>query len=374
METVTENGTGIKHIFCAIDLHLRSMLAGFAAGPGKIRDQSYNTDASEGVSDLISDLHALQSRHVGSLVHVAYEASGCGFGLSDRLSGEGFAVSVLAPSHLPQSPKQRTDKTDAKDVIRIMEVLRGSVLAGNRLPKVWVPPVAVRDDRELVRRRLELGEALSRNKNRIHGLLQRWGIRRPDSLKSLWTLKYLHWLEEVAVGSSPGLRCHLESLLRELRFWLSELGKLDEELESLSSQSRYEGQVSRLTSLKGVGLLTAMVFLTELGDLNRFRNRRALGSYLGLTPRSYESGEQSDRKGHISRLGPSRVRKVLNQSALAVINFNPDWGRWYRLRSLGMKKSYKKKLIVAVMRRLGIWMWREGLGPESAVRLSGATI
>jgi transposase len=316
----------------------------------------------------------LRALHQGSEVHVSYEASGCGFGLADRLIAEGFAVSVLAPSHLPQSQKHRSEKTDANDVVRIMEVLRGSVLAGNRLPKVWIPPAQLRDDRELVRRRLELGEELSRTKNRIHGLLQRRGIRRPDHLKSLWTQKYLRWLDEVAGVSGRGLGEHLRSLLRELRFCLSELDQLDRELQSLSDQSRYQAQAFSLTSLKGVGLLTAMVFLTELGDLKRFGNRRALASYLGLTPRSYESGEHNDRKGHISRLGPSRVRKVLNQAALAVINFSPEWGRWYRLRTRDSKSTHKKKMIVAVMRRLGVWMWHQGLKAESGVQLSQAVI
>jgi transposase len=255
-----------------------------------------------------------------------------------------------------------------------MEVLRGSVLAGNRLPKVWIPPAQLRDDRELVRRRLELGEELSRTKNRIHGLLQRRGIRRPEHLKSLWTQKYLRWLDEVAGVSGRGLCEHLRSLLRELRFCLSEQEQLDRELQSLSEQSRYQAQAFSLTSLKGVGLLTALVFLTELGDLKRFGNRRALASYLGLTPRSYESGEHNDRKGHISRLGPSRVRKVLNQAALAVINFSPEWGRWYRLRTRDSKSTHKKKMIVAVMRRLGVWMWRQGLKAESGVQLSQAAI
>ena len=374
MKSLEEKTERSNPIFCAIDLHLRSMLAGIAVERDKIAFASFNTEDEAGVPALIGRLHQLRAQHQGSEVHVSYEASGCGFRLADRLEDEGFEVSVLAPSHLPQSQKHRSEKTDAKDVIRIMEVLRGSVLAGNRLPKVWIPPEHLRDDRELVRRRLDLGNSLSQVKNRIHGLLQRWGIGRPDHLKSLWTQKYLRWLDGLAESCAHGLGEHLRSLLRELRFWLSELDQLEQELLSLSSQVNYARQVSRLTSLKGVGLLTAMVFLTELGDLKRFGNRRALGSYLGLTPRSYESGEHNDRKGHISRLGPSRVRKVLNQAALAVINFSPEWGRWYRLRTMGMKKSYKKKMIVAVMRRLGIWMWHQGLKAESGIQLSQAVI
>jgi len=58
-----------------------------------------------------------------------------------------------------------------------------------------------------------------------------------------------------------------------------------------------------------------MVFLTEMGDLRRFRNRKKVGAYLGLVPTSNESGENTDHKGHITHQGPARLRKVLCQAA-----------------------------------------------------------
>ena len=65
---------------------------------------------------------------------------------------------------------------------------------------------------------------------------------------------------------------------------------------------------------------------------------------------------------------------MLNQAALAVINFSPEWGRWDRARTRDSKKTYKQKMIVAVMRRLGIWMWHQGLKAESGIQLSQAVI
>ena len=46
-----------------------------------------------------------------------------------------------------------------------------------------------------------------------------------------------------------------------------------------------------------------MVFLTEMGDLNRFANRRQFGAYLGLAPATFKSGERSGRRGRITRQG-----------------------------------------------------------------------
>ena len=67
-----------------------------------------------------------------------------------------------------------------------------------------------------------------------------------------------------------------------------------------------------------------MVFLTELGDMRRFRNRKKVGAFLGVVPSSNESGENNDRKGHITRQGPARVRKVLCQAAWARIAFDKE--------------------------------------------------
>ena len=74
-------------------------------------------------------------------------------------------------------------------------------------------------------------------------------------------------------------------------------------LENL--QVRVAGQfntVDELRKLPGVGLLVAMTFLTEMGDLERFHNRREMAAYLGLCPSSFESGETNDRKGRIDAL------------------------------------------------------------------------
>ena len=70
----------------------------------------------------------------------------------------------------------------------------------------------------------------------------------------------------------------------------------------------------QLTKLKGVAAPTAMVFLAEMGDLSRFSNRKQIGAYLGLVPSSDETGEGHQRKGHITRQGSPRVRRVLCQA------------------------------------------------------------
>ena len=134
---------------------------------------------------------------------------------------------------------------------------------------------------------------------------------------------------------------------------------MGEAVEVLAETARYAEPVRELTGQRGVGVLTAMVFLTELGDLSRFRNRRQVGAYLGLVPSSDETGEASDRKGRITRQGPRRVRKLLCQAVHAWVRTEAAQRSVYQ-RIVRKNPKKKKKAVVACMRRLGIRLWHVG--------------
>jgi transposase len=115
-----------------------------------------------------------------------------------------------------------------------------------------------------------------------------------------------------------------------------------------------------------VGLFSAMVFLTELGSLERFSNRRQIAAYLGLSPSSHESGECNDRKGHITGYGPFRVRKVLCQSVWCQVRYAGQEAPAYR-RIVARNPKKKKIAVVACMRRLAIRMWHVGLAARPPI-------
>ena len=138
---------------------------------------------------------------------------------------------------------------------------------------------------------------------------------------------------------------------------------LDQAIKRLSRTERYAQSYRKLKLLSGVGTLTAMVFLTELGDLARFANRRQLAAYLGLAPSAFESGERDDRKGHITKQGPQRVRHVLCQAAWAALRVSPEWRAKYDRIRRGCK-SRGRIAIVAIMRQLGVAMWQTARSPE----------
>ena len=346
-----------EFIMVACDLHDKTMLLKIARGR-EAAEKVAVRNTSAGRTRLIEQLRERSQAAAGARVIFAYEASGQGFGLYDELTAAGFECHVLAPTKIARSTQHKQRKTDEKDADQILQLLRGHVLAGNPLPNVWIPDVQTRDDRELVRARLDAAEKAVAIKTQIQCLLKRNRLTRPEHLKCAWTKKASCWLRMVTrdptVGA--GARATLASLLRQWEFLQQEIDRLDEALENLARSPRYTAAISELVKLQGVGLLTALVFLTEIGDLARFTNRRQISAYLGLVPRSYESGAAEDRKGHITRHGSSRVRRVLCQAVWPrVREEGVDHAAYQRVAKKNPK--HKKIAVVAAMRRLGVRMW-----------------
>jgi len=153
-----------------------------------------------------------------------------------------------------------------------------------------------------------------------------------------------------------GARAALQSLLRQLSFLEAEIERMEKPIHQLAQQSRHKPIIDELTQEQGVGLITAMVYRTEIGHAGRFGRGRRVGKFVGLTPTSHESGQQQDRKGHISRQGPPRLRKILCQASWVHVQRDPQAKRFYQ--QLVSRNPKKKKIaIVAVMRRLAVRLW-----------------
>jgi transposase len=213
-------------------------------------------------------------------------------------------------------------------------------------------------------------------KLQMRALLARCNLEKPADLKvRTWSKHWCAWVAGLAVGTGdvlrPGAQVALASLLNQLSDLACELKALDAQITTLAESPRYRDAVGRLLGIKGVRLLAAMVFLTEIGDMDRFPNRRAIGAYLGLAPSSYESGESGDRKGHITRHGPPRVRRILCQAAWVWTCRDPANTQFYH-RLVARNPKRKKKAVVAAMRRLGILMWHTASGEEPLLHAQAA--
>ncbi len=244
-----------KVIMIGCDLHDKTMLLKIAQGRGKPQTRSVKNTA-RGRKKMIEDLQKQATAIGGARVVFAYEASGLGFGLYDELTDAGIECHVLAPTRIARSQRQKSQKTDEKDAQQLLELLRGHVLAGNELPSVWIPDPTTRDDRELVRARLDAAEKISVVKAQIKCLLKRNHIARGEGTGKGWTRLYRHWLGSLSASSDSPLgtnsRSTLASLMRQLDFLEEEEKRLDVLVGELACEERYEAAFEELTSLCGV--------------------------------------------------------------------------------------------------------------------------
>jgi transposase len=359
-----------KFIMVGCDLHDKSMLLKIALDQGKPLTRSWGTDAAARRA-MIADLRRRGAQAGTTRIVFAYEACGFGFRLHDELTAGGIEAYVLAPSKMERSPKRRKGKTDEKDAQAILNIVRSHVLAGVEMPSVWVPDLLTRDDREIVRRRLAVAEDGAAAQIRVRWLLKAQGMESPPA--KAWTEEYWRWLEGLANGAlPPGAAGALGSLMRQIQWLRDETMRLDAQIKALSEARRYAPVVAALRRQKGVGVLTAMVFLSEIGDMTRFANRQQVGAFLGLAPATFETGETDDRKGHITRQGPGRVRKVLCQAIWSRLRVVQSEREAYE-RIVARNPKHKKIAVVARMRTLGTVMWHEALNAQLAMKPQTAT-
>ena len=278
--------------------------------------------------------------------HCVYEAGFCGFWIQERLFHLGIKTIVVHPGDVPTTDKEKRFKDDRIDCTKLALSLRSGQLTG-----IYIPPKQMQHDRSLVRQRYQYASDERRMKNRISSHLDFYGIKIEDVEKNnYWSNRYVAQLEEFAMQRRDAV---LQNYLVKLRKERSLSLFMTRELRKLSLTDRYKESFDLLRSIPGVGLLTAMVFLTEIGDLSRFKKDDHFIAYIGLIPSTHSSGEREYR-GRISKRGNKRVRTALILSAWMSVRNNPEMAWHYdTYRSNGKKANIA---IVKIARKLALRM------------------
>lgn len=326
-----------KMVYCGIDVHQsRWNLCYFCDGEvvEKLR--------IHGESDLLNK-HTQRLFGQAKSVKFVYEAGFSGSWLHRRLTDLGYECIITPPSRIPTTnDKVKTDKKDAEKLARY--------LAGGLLKKVFVLPPSVEADRQLIRLRAGYKIKMTRVKNQMTSLLHLHDLKWNPENGCRWTKRFVSWLEEVEFPEH-NLRIVLNQYLIEYRSLRDQIAQITKHIRKLSRQNEYQKYFKILISCKGIGLITAITFLLELGDVLRFPSTVQFGGFLGLTPSQHTSGDKI-RLGHITHEGNAHIRRVLIESAWTVIRYDPFLREKYdRIKSRG---TNGKKAIVAVARSLAI--------------------
>jgi transposase len=254
----------------------------------------------------------------GANYHAAYEASYSGFWLQERLQSKGVNCIVVHAADVPTKDKERTQKRDRLDSQKIARSLRSG-----ELEAIHVPGKENQQDRSLLRARHQIVTNQTRCKNRIKALLSFFGITYPEQFAhsgTHWSKRFMTWLREVDLGTSGNDT--LAIYLSEAEFWRGTLTTVTKKITILSRQEKYALMVKLLLGVPGIGRLTAMMLLTELENIKRFKGRDELCSYVGLVPNVYSSGD-SEHVGNITRRGNKTLKDCFIESAWVAARTDP---------------------------------------------------
>jgi transposase len=281
------------------------------------------------------------------ILRLVYEAGPTGFGLARQLRCAGFPADVVAPSQIPVLPG-RQPKSDRLDCVKLARLAAQQ----DELRALAIPSEQQEADRQVVRLREQIGRKRRRVKQQIKSFLLQHGIAQPPGLEH-WSVKAVDGLRTLELN--PELRFTLDNLLAELDWLKAHMAKVHARVLALAREERYREDVRLLRSAKGVGFITAMGYLTELFNPQRFTDGTEVARQMGLCPGVQQSGT-TNRPQPLMKSGSTRVRTLMVESAWRGIRLDPALRKRYD--RLVHNTGSGKKAIVGVARHLGIVLWK----------------
>jgi transposase len=230
----------------------------------------------------------------------------------------------------------KCDRLDAA----VLSELAGSNL---KLPVCYMPDDEEFALREHLRARNDLVRMRTMLKNRVHAVLHRRGILTPVNLFTGTGRTFLAQLDLDDSG-----RVILDRYLDMVDEMDRSIRASTTSLRELIRQPRWAKRAALLQTMPGIGLITALTILAELGNLERFRSRAAVANYSGLVPVGRDSDSKRYRGG-ITHRGSKHLRAMLTEAAWIAVTRVPVYRHLFE--RVAAKKN-KPTAVVAVARRM----------------------
>jgi transposase len=264
--------------------------------------------------------------------------------LYNALGEANLPVICVETRHMRAVLKAQINKTDRNDARGIAQMMR----AGLYRP-VHVKTLRSQKLRMLLTHRKLLQSKAIAIENDLRGTLRNFGLK----VGVVGAVKFEARIREL-VETFPDLTVLIEPLLVVRRTLREQLGVLHRHLLTIA---RDDEVCRRLMTIPGVGPVVALTYRATIDVPARFRNSRAVGAIVGLTPCKYQSGE-SDRTGAISKCGDDMMRVMLYEAAQILLMRSTQWS-WLKAWAMQIaRRRGMKKAVVALARRLAVVMHR----------------
>ena len=268
--------------------------------------------------------------------------------VADLMQGIGLMPQLSNCLKVEQMRKARglpkTNKKDA-DLLSLLPSEKGDWW------KVWMAPPAVRDRREWMRYRTDLVRIGTQTQCRIHAVFHRHGIFHPFSdLFGAQGRAFLAALckdgtapdVQLPDGALAALRGHVR-LLEHVRGQLADVGR------RLKAELARDPVARRLDGIPGIGLILAHTMMSEIGDIARFRNHRALAQYSLLAPISDDTGEEDPKAKpigrHLGQRGNRTLKWAFIEAAHGAVKKGGKWRKMFDTYTDGGKTNRNRGYI-----------------------------
>jgi len=235
---------------------------------------------------------------------------------------------------------ESVNKCDRVDTNVLTELSRSNL----KLPTCYIPDDEEFALREHLRARSDLIRMRTMLKNRVHAVLHRRGILSPG--RGLFTGAGRDFLDSLQLDEAG------RTILGRYLAAMDQIDRAANEstasLKDLLRRPRWAKPAALLMTMPGIGLITALTMLAELGDRKRFHSRAAVANYAGLVPRQRASN-QKHWSGGITRQGPSHLRAALTEAAWTAAARVPAYRNVFERVA---RKKNKLVAVIAVARRM----------------------
>lgn len=319
-----------QSIYCGIDMHKKNWMVSLRTDDRELRTFSQNPDP-------LALTRLLAKHYPNATFVIGYEAGFCGFWAQKQFAAQGFNCVVVHASDIPQANRDRRHKTDVVDSRRIaFELSKGS------LNCIHIPSEQTLEYRSLVRTRVQLIKDQTRYKNRIISFLDFLGIAIPPGYKKCthFSHRFIKWLEELSISGNHKISLQLKiNMLRSIR---EQILYISRQYRLIVKSELYADTIALLRSIPGIGINSAMVIITEIEDIRRFKHFDNLASLAGFKPDIYSSADRTLIKGityHCNHL----LRETLVECAWMAIGKDPALTQAYL--SYKSRMHYNKAII-----------------------------
>ena len=238
-------------------------------------------------------------RFAGQELEVALEATTGWRFVVEELRRVGAQVHLAEPAQTSalrgNKKRPKNDRADARHLRELLMI--------GRLPESWIPPDHLLDLRSQVRLRHTLVDQRGEWQQRIRAVLYHHGLAHRRELHLL--------SDEAPAAESDAAREQIAVALAMTEALNVQIAPLDRQLRLYA---RRQAGCKALQAHYGIGELTSVAILAELGDCRRFSSSRQAVRYAGMDITVYESDKRRS-PGHLSRQGPPALRWALYEAA-----------------------------------------------------------